>query len=105
MVNAPLRCPFPELESPNSVIVLEEQGTGKHVHFNFEGTVGLAAFTSIITAANFMQVIHIEGSLTVQNCLQMPFNSALDLAKSKPAPCVCLWLADDPGNPIPYYIR
>lgn len=98
-----LEVPFLELSEsiPDELFLLHHPGTGKYGCYRHNGVHGLACFSTEAGAFRFAEWIDLTGMV----CQQVNFESAREIAKSRPLPVVCLMVLDRMDEPVIHYVR
>lgn len=90
-----------ENEFPEDIFVLHHPTSGKYGCYCHQGVHGLACFSSESGAFRFAEWIDLSGMVT----LEVTFDEAREIAKSRPLPVVSLMLMDDMSEPKIHYVR
>ena len=86
---------------PDTLFVLHHPASDRYGCFCHEGVHGLACFSTEGGACRFAEWIDLSGMRTVE----LSFDEAREVAKSRPLPVVSLMLLDSLNNPVIHYIR
>lgn len=86
---------------PETVWLLHHPGSGKYGCYCFKQVHGVACFSTEAGAFRFAEHIDLGGMVGVQ----MSFDEARDIAKSRPLPIVSLMLLDSLVNPKIHYVK
>ena len=90
-----------ERNFPDALYLLHHPTTGKFGCYCYQGTHGLACFSTEGAAFRFAEWIDLSG----MTCTECSFDEAREIAKSKPLPIVALMLLDSLSNPLIHYIK
>lgn len=90
-----------EFEWPEALCILPHPPSNKFFCYCFEGTHGLAAFTTVESAVGFVHRHQLTGVIV----LVLPFEAARNVAKERPMPVESLMILDDLASPIIHYVR
>ncbi len=98
-----LDCPILGLETnfPERLHIVRHVPTNKYGCYCFDGTHGLACFSSAEGASQFGQWIDIGGMMPEE----VSFDEAREIAKDRPMPIVSLMLLDNMDSPEIHFIR
>lgn len=86
---------------PDSLWLLRHPASGKYGCYCFQGMHGLACFSTEAGAFRFAEWIDLSGMVSQE----ATFDEAREVARSRPAPLVCLLLLDSLNNPQIHYVR
>jgi hypothetical protein len=86
---------------PNDLLLLRHLPTGKYACFNHNGIVGVAAFTTEWNAIRFSEFVDSD-DLTLESA---DFDTAREVALSRPSPVTALMLMDQMSNPVVHFVR
>lgn len=86
---------------PDKVHVLHHSPTKRYGCYCHQGVHGLACFSSKSGAMKFGEFIELDG-LSV---LEMTFDEAREVAKTRPMPVTTLMLLDNINDPKIHYVR
>lgn len=90
-----------ENEFPDTVYVSYHPSTGKYGCYCHLGVHGLACFSTESNAFRFTEWIELSGMSVVE----LSFDEAREVAKSRPHPVVALMLLDSMEDPKIHYVR
>lgn len=102
-MNSTLELPILGIESdfPEVLFVLHHNATGKYGCYCHDQIHGLACFTNEPAAFRFAEFIDLSGIATVE----VSFDEAREIAKSRPLPIVSLMLLDQITDPKIHFVR
>lgn len=86
---------------PDKLYILHHKPTMRYVCFCHEGTHGLACFSTEAGAIKLSEWINLPGMTTVE----LSFNEAREVAKTRPLPVRALILLDNINNPPVHYVK
>jgi hypothetical protein len=86
---------------PDTLYVTSHKPSGTHGCYCVGNVHGLAVFSTALKAAGFSDFVN-ESPLDV---IELSLEEALDLAKTKPYPVVCIHLLDEMSNPKTIYVK
>ncbi len=81
--------------------VLKHSPSGKYGCYHHDGVHGLASFSTEEGATSFSTMI----PLSAMECLEVSFDEAREIAKSRPHPVEALMLLDDMDKPQIHFVR
>jgi hypothetical protein len=90
-----------DVEYPETLCILPHPASNKFFCYCFQGTHGLASFTTVDAAVSFVRDHRITGVIV----LVLSFDSARQVAKERPAPIESLMILDDIADPIIHYVQ
>ncbi len=88
-------------EFPERVWLLHHPKSGRYGCYCYEKIHGLACFSEEVGAFRFAEWIELGGMIAVE----VSFDEAREIAKTRPAPVVCLILLDSMTSPLIHYVR
>ena len=88
-------------EIPATVYVSFHSSTGRYGCYCHQGIHGLACFSTEFGAENFTKWIELPGMAVVE----LSFDEAREVAKTRPLPVVALMLLDQMDQPKIHYVR
>lgn len=102
-MNQVLDCPILGLDNefPNTVFIVRHNPTSKYGCYCYDGTHGLACFSTQSGAENFAGWIDMPG----MSSEEVSFDEAREVAKDRPLPIVSLMLLDDMESPRIHFVR
>jgi len=86
---------------PDQLFLLHHPASGRYGCFCHDGVHGLACFSEETGAFRFAEWIDMSGMATVE----VNFDEAREVAKSRPMPVVSLMLLDNLQEPVIHYVR
>lgn len=86
---------------PEQLFVVSDPASGRFGCFCHKGVHGLACFRTEIGAVRFAEWIPLSGI----QILEVSFDQAREIAKSRPMPVVSLMLLDCLEAPVIHYVR
>lgn len=90
-----------EDDFPSTLYLLHHTATGKYGCYCHNGVHGLACFSTDAGAVRFGEWINTTSMVTVE----VDFDGAREVAKSRPLPIVSLMLLDSMDDPKIHYVR
>ncbi len=87
-------------EFPDTLYVLKNTGSELYGCYCHKGIHGLACFSTKESAIRFSEWIDMQ-----LEPVQVSFDEARDIAKSRPDPICCIMLCDDWNNPRIHYVK
>lgn len=102
-MNDTLIAPILGLDSdwPDTLYIVKDPRSGKYGCYRYHDVHGLAAFSDEALANQFAQDFQLPGMLS----LEVSFDEAREVAKSRPMPVVALMLCDHPLDPLIHFVR
>ena len=85
---------------PDILYILKHPPSGKYGCYCHQGVHGLAVFSSETAALRFAEWIDLDDMI----CPEVTFNQAIDVAKARPHPIVCIILLDSMNDPKIFYV-
>lgn len=98
-----LACPILGMDRawPAEVYVIHQVETGRFGVYCYQGTFGVAAFSTESNALSFVNQIDSGG----MELIHVDFEHAREIAKNRPHPVVALILLDEIQKPVVHYVR
>lgn len=102
-MNSTLELPILGIDTdfPESLYVLHHGSTGKYGCYCHDQVHGLACFSTEQSAFRFAEWIDLSGMSTIE----VSFDEAREIAKSRPLPIVSLMLLDRLTDPKIHFVR
>jgi len=88
-------------EFPDVLFVIHHKPTLKYGCYCHKGIFGLACFSKEEFALEFCEYLELDGMIIVE----VDFEQAREIAKSRPMPVVSVMLADTLSDPKIHYVR
>lgn len=88
-------------EFPDDLFILHHPPSGKYGCYCHEGVHGLAAFSSEMNAFRFAENLVLDGMVS----MEVSFDEAREVAKSRPTHVVSVMLLDSMMDPKIHYVR
>lgn len=88
-------------EFPDSLFVLHHPSSGKYGCYKFDGIHGLACFSDETGAFRFAEFLDLNGMVSVE----VSFDEARDIAKSRPSHVISIMLLDSLNDPKIHFVR